>query len=287
MEETPVMTLGLQPPKGYKIEDAEAWKKYKQMFNLYIQATDLEQGTDEKKVAIFLTCAGEDILEIYNGMSDTSTLKWAELLKKFDDHFKNKTNTVVNSYRFYNLRQEPDEPVERFVLRLKNAAKTCNFKEEDRMVRDMLVIGVSETGIKERLLREKELSLDTALELCKAAEYSKKNVKELEEKVQSVNMVRESSRYRKDVKKPIHYNCSYCGKKHEPRKCPAYGRRCTVCNIYNHYAEMCRFKKKEEKPQQKQRSTKNKVDGIRESTNDSDCSSEDFVVDSVKVSSQY
>ncbi|XP_063374779.1 uncharacterized protein LOC134662477 [Cydia amplana] len=125
------------------------------------------------------------------------------------------------------------------------------------------------------------------MELCKAAEYSKKNVKELEEKVKSVNMVKESSRHRKDVKKPIHYNCNYCGGKHEPRKCPAYGRRCAVCNIYNHYAEMCRYKKKEEKPQQQRRYTKNKVDGIRESTNDSDCSSEDFVVDSVKVSSQY
>jgi len=42
-------------------------------------------------------------------------------------------------------------------------------------------------------------------------------------------------------------NCAYCGSKHAPRKCPAYGVICSKCKGRNHFAKVCKgggFRKK-------------------------------------------
>jgi len=36
------------------------------------------------------------------------------------------------------------------------------------------------------------------------------------------------------------FNCSYCGLRHPPRKCPAYGQICHTCGRHNHFAQVCR-----------------------------------------------
>ena len=35
-------------------------------------------------------------------------------------------------------------------------------------------------------------------------------------------------------------NCSFCGKTHDRGKCPAWGRKCRVCQGLNHFAAKCR-----------------------------------------------
>ena len=33
--------------------------------------------------------------------------------------------------------------------------------------------------------------------------------------------------------------CRNCGNKHEPLRCPAFGKQCTKCHKYNHYTSVC------------------------------------------------
>ena len=37
--------------------------------------------------------------------------------------------------------------------------------------------------------------------------------------------------------------CGKCGYKHEPSKCPAFGKVCKNCNKRNHFAKKCKSKK--------------------------------------------
>lgn len=39
--------------------------------------------------------------------------------------------------------------------------------------------------------------------------------------------------------KPTRFTCKYCGKTHEPRQCPAYGKVCTICHKRNHLVSVC------------------------------------------------
>ena len=39
--------------------------------------------------------------------------------------------------------------------------------------------------------------------------------------------------------------CKYCGTNHNLRQCPAYGKKCSKCNMKNHFAKMCRSRDQE------------------------------------------
>ena len=48
------------------------------------------------------------------------------------------------------------------------------------MIRDRLVIGIQDKSTKARLLREKDLFLDKALDMCKSSEITNKQLKSIQ-----------------------------------------------------------------------------------------------------------
>ena len=111
------------------------------------------------------------------------------------------------------------------------------------MIRDRIMFGVSDTRLKERLLRESsDLTLEKAASLCGAAEASKNQLKELHSsETKPVHAVKPKSK-QKPSKKPRQqqaFNCKKCGTKHLPKACPAFGMLCLFCKEKNHYVKMC------------------------------------------------
>ncbi|PIK53668.1 hypothetical protein BSL78_09434 [Apostichopus japonicus] len=100
---------------------AENWRKWKQMFLLYISASGIAAKTDEVKSAALLHIAGEDAVEIYN------SFQWQEA---------------------------GDE-------------KTLN---KDR-------VRVCDDQIRRRLLREEDLTLKKAVDICRASEATTHQMK--------------------------------------------------------------------------------------------------------------
>ena len=57
---------------------------------------------------------------------------------------------------------------------LRKRAEHCEFAElKNSLIRDKIVIGICDKKTQERLLRESELSLEKALQICRAAEEIK------------------------------------------------------------------------------------------------------------------
>ncbi|KAK9754668.1 hypothetical protein QE152_g1110 [Popillia japonica] len=128
------------------------------------------------------------------------------------------------------------------------------------MVRDrVVVIGIIDLRLQERLLRMEELDLQKAIDCCRAAEQSKKQAKTLQERTIDVVNKKNLSNKRYTVKKNGKYTvktgqsedkaaesnsekfkCCRCNKWHAARKCPAYGRSCTRCGKLNHFATCCK-----------------------------------------------
>ena len=46
------------------------WRTYKQRFMLYLLAVGLEEKSDKRKIALLLTIAGQQAVEVYNTASD-------------------------------------------------------------------------------------------------------------------------------------------------------------------------------------------------------------------------
>ena len=94
------------------------------------------------------------------------------------------------------------------------------------------MFGVSDTRLKERLLRESsDLTLEKAASFCRAAEASKNQLKELHSsETKSVHGVKSKSKL-KPWKKPRQqhaFNCKKCRAKHLSKAFPAFGRPCRL-----------------------------------------------------------
>ena len=131
------------------------------------------------------------------------------------------------------------------------------------MIRDQIIFGIKDEQIKERLLREVENpTLERVIEMCRAAEISKQQIKTLQGEIPVDASKKKQSQTRKfkenKDKCPSasgHMNkkqsqkqteCKKCGIRHNPKNCPAYGKRCNKCKKLNHFSKKCYYKKVQE-----------------------------------------
>ena len=56
------------------------------------------------------------------------------------------------------------------------------------MLRDRIVVGIADSFLRERLLRESDLTLEKATQLCRASELSKEQSKTIEQPSASVSV---------------------------------------------------------------------------------------------------
>ena len=102
------------------------------------------------------------------------------LKKKFDDYVTPRKNTVFERYKFWECKQQDGETIDQFITELKTRASSYEFGDQaERLIRDRIVFGVSDVRLKERLLESSDLTLQKAASLCRAAEESAKQLKEL------------------------------------------------------------------------------------------------------------
>ena len=121
---------------------------------------------------------------------------------------------MVSAHRVWKNKQQESEPIDQFITELKTRAKSCEFGDQhDTMLRDRIVFGVSDTQLKERLLRESsDLTLEKAASLCREVEASKNQLKELHSsETKPVHAVKSKSK-QKPSKKPRQQQAFNCKK---------------------------------------------------------------------------
>ncbi|XP_064464833.1 uncharacterized protein LOC135376168 [Ornithodoros turicata] len=232
---------GLRPPDPLLLSGnvADNWRKFKQRLELYLEATEVEEKprTGKRKIATLLHVAGPDAVEVFNTFSLTAEERasYTTLLQKFEAYCTPKCNETYERYVFRCRMQNEGEPFEAFYRDVQLRAQSCNFSTlTDSFIRDQIVYGVWDGNLRERLLREYNLTFSSAVQLCKAAELTEKHNRawNRSEKVVEPVMKREQPK--------INRKCGKCGRKHEIKKCLAYGKVCRQCKRKNHFAACCR-----------------------------------------------
>lgn len=261
---------GIKPPSGLQLAgESLNFKQFVQQFMLYLQAIDLEKAEEKRKIALFLNCAGVDAIDIYNTFTTEKdageTLE--KVIEKFKRYVEPKKNLLYSTYKFFMLRQEEGEVFDHFYMRVTSSAKKCELGDlEDRLTVMVIVIGLRDVSLKERLLREHDLKLLHAVEIGRASELGKKHVENIERKIEQVHLVKKQEIEKRGARPK---DCYKCGKSHDIRNCPAYGRKCAVCGMFNHFASVCKNKKM----------MKKKVNMIEQDTE----SGEEFFIGSVST----
>ena len=95
-------------------------------------------------------------------------MKYKTVIEKFDSHFRTKSNITFLRFKFFNVKQQENQPVDDFVNELRTKAQECEFLElTESLIRDRIVCGINNLKLQERLLREPDLTLDRTILLCK------------------------------------------------------------------------------------------------------------------------
>lgn len=256
------MAKNLPPPSSLSLEGnlKENFRRFKQQFEIYMSATEIAAKEDEVKTSTLLHVIGPDAIEIFN------TFQWTEpgdnvddktkvdkVLAKFEKYCSPKKNVVFERHIFNTRKQGLSEKVDTFVTDLKILARSCEFENlHDSLIRDRIVCGINSDTVRGRLLRESELTLQKAIDICRAAETSSSqlHVLSMNGHESTVNFVRKGGSakantgktdyFKSSKRKPATTNCGKCGRKHEARNCPAFGKQCHKCKGKNHFAKMCK-----------------------------------------------
>lgn len=90
-----------------------------------------------------------------------------------------------------NSIQNKDESFDYFVSDLEKLIKSCEYEtQEESILTDRIIIGISDTKLRESLLNISDLTLQKAIETCRAAEITKIEVRNMQEKeIETVNII--------------------------------------------------------------------------------------------------
>ena len=264
-------------PMNVKGDLVNNWEFFKQQWQDYEVATGLDKQEQKIRLATLRSAMGKDCLQIFLNLKLSSEQQqdMNECIEALEAYFKPKRNVVYERYLFNMCQQNPDEPVDGYVNRLRKAASTCQFGTlTEELIRDRLVIGLRDHATKLRLLKEDSLDINKALNICRSSEVATLQLKAMKSeetksteevhalsgrqnnkaksrnqyngKKKTRDLVSDPRKHREPNSKQRAYQCYRCGGKqrHTLEKCPAFGHECKACKKPNHFASVCKSSQK-------------------------------------------
>lgn len=206
------------------------------------------ESGEKEQCSAFLYIIGRDGRDVFNTMTipDTDKDKIEVLFQKFKEYCQPSENTIVWRNHFNTKTQARGESLGQFVTELRTLAKKCKFGQlSDELIRDRIVCGINNEKLKERLLRDGELTIPRTISVCRASEettHMMTNLNHEKAAVATVSKKRDRGgqpykqkptpgphKPRQESSKP----CGQCGMRHDKGKCPAYGNKCMKCKQNN------------------------------------------------------
>ncbi|XP_028318795.1 zinc finger protein 2 homolog isoform X1 [Gouania willdenowi] len=151
---------------------ADNWCSWEQSFRRYIAASGEK---DEKgKIDILLHTIGEDAMEVLNTLTvrgEGDELTMEDVLQAFKDYCSPQRNVVFERNQYWSHQRTAGTSINTFMTELRHKSKDCEFGiSENDMLRDKLVLSITDSHLKKRLIRERRLTLYRAIEICRATE---------------------------------------------------------------------------------------------------------------------
>jgi hypothetical protein len=269
-------TLRRPDPLIFDENIAENFRKFEQDWEVYLNA-GLSGKSKKVQAYTLLNFAGTEATEKCRSFvyaeevknQDNEVVTAAEtkedpdvLLKKFKEICTPQKNIIIERHTFNTRNQKEGESFSSYLADLKIKASTCEFQNlKDELIRDRIVCGIRDGDVRKELLKERKLTLKSAMDICKSNEQSAKHSKELKNETSEVHSLHQRRRkgngkgkssrtFNPQQRNPQQQRsrfsqdgtCSSCGGKHGQKRedCYAFGQQCNVCNKWNHYARQCR-----------------------------------------------
>lgn len=232
------------------------WDDYVKHFGRYLIASDNQERNEAAKIAILLNIAGEEIEHIYDTLHlDQKCKTFTEVTQELSSYFKPTKNIIFERYVFLTHEVKGEQSIEDFVLELRKLSESCEYVEQENMIRDKLVMSVKDDELRKLFLQEQGLTLTSALAITKRFMAMKNSnevmssklntsVMKFENKAEVDYVQRSKSAFKmRGENKNSECNfCGYCHNRNDP--CPARGKVCNYCKKNNHFENKCFMKQR-------------------------------------------
>ena len=155
-----------------------------------------DETSDARRCACLSTFIGDEGKTVINNLTEEKKDTYDNLKQALLDHYQESINVTVEHHKFNNMKQDAGELVDLFITKLRTQALKCKFSVRftytaegqqhavdknisDEFIRDRLVCGIYDQPTRAKLLRERNLTLDSAIEIIKAVETANSHVKNL------------------------------------------------------------------------------------------------------------
>ncbi|XP_014673090.1 PREDICTED: uncharacterized protein LOC106813466 [Priapulus caudatus] len=261
------------------------WQKYLKAFRRYANAKGITD--DGQKRDLLLKCGDRRLQDLYDtlhpedseeeeeGDGETTVNQSAgetgdgggegaapvvvrnrfkETVEILSKHLVVQVNVPFERHMFKRLLPEANEPISRYITRLRERAANCEFIDEDDQIRDHIIHTYGSTSLRRKLLQTgKQLTLAKLQEIACAYEAVETQLEEMRpnETVHRVTGKPQRDKpikgdkdrvYRKTLRpsQGVCYRCGQSGHYGKDVTCPAKGKQCRKCSNYGHYAKMCK-----------------------------------------------
>jgi hypothetical protein len=162
---------------------AENWKKFRQAFDIFVIAAEVDSKKDPIKVAILLNVVGEEARDLFEtfGLPDADKISFGKVLAAFENHCLPKKNILFERSVFYHRHQADGELFEKFLFDVKKFAQRFDFPDESKMIRDRIVLGLYDKDVQAKLIQSGDIDADKVIEICKTAEIIKHQTQQIQQ----------------------------------------------------------------------------------------------------------
>ncbi len=175
------MATALVGTVGQYEHNIEGWEQYTERIGHFFAANGITDTGRQR--SILLSEVGPATYALISSLvspSKPGEKTFNELVDLLKVHLNPEPSEIVERYKFRTRIRRSNETVTQFVAELRSIARHCNFKDTlNEQLRDQLVCGINEDAVQRRLLAEKKLDLNKALEIATGMEMAKHNLTEL------------------------------------------------------------------------------------------------------------
>ncbi|XP_054281188.1 uncharacterized protein K02A2.6-like [Macrosteles quadrilineatus] len=251
---TPMINLTLPTPDTFSFTPNE-WHSWRNRFQRYRRGCGLDSTYDARQIDVLLFTMGsrsEDIFDSFSPKPNT----YDEALRAFDAYFVPRRNIIYERTKFLRHKQGSD-PSEKFITDLHGLAKTCAWGElNDEMVLLVLIIGMKDEALSDRLQLDSQLTLEKAINTLRQHEELERQKRELANtNVFMVNQtsiqvgktsLSERAGEQKFTEDAMRKKCRKCGYNWHGSlaECPARKAKCDKCSEIGHFFRCCPSREK-------------------------------------------
>ncbi|XP_063955560.1 uncharacterized protein K02A2.6-like [Lytechinus pictus] len=216
----------------------------------------MSEKDDKSQTSMLLHVIGDAALELYNTFvfAKDESMKLEKVLDKFEEYYMPKRNLTYERHGFFTRCQLEHESVDQYATELRSRAQSCEFSSlKESLIRDRIICGILDDGLREFLLRLDDLTLDKTLQVCRVAEQTRTQAQALSSTGENASIPVDSlgknkkspgkksnqTRQTKPQDRTNNKTCTRCGNRHTKEKCPAQGKTCEKCGKQNHFAKCC------------------------------------------------